>query len=400
MLPLALTAEHFAKYPTQARRLAVSHLLLLRQLPLAFLPSLLQEVIEYDYKFPAERAELDGQLVSLSSLTSEQLRTLLKGFWQLRLTPEQEKVDWVDQPQRYTEQFSAYLWSTHQMDAFRQAAADYGKELQVDVPTDPQMPQRLGIAVIGQGVREPGLRLFEKLRSLGTYFSNVNPDGGLQELLAVVAERASAHPVPYAHWYVDGGVPASCSSLIHQVSYAALAPVRKNLLQKIQQQVSAPGMGPERLRDYLAQLTPEALGISGEPLLDRFKIKLLTEGSGTQIYSTTFAQWTAREVLRRSAAMTLLVRFAPRQRQRSMSELLANTAPDTELDPAGSLVDADMSAYYHWISQQRLPGHERSAFVAWFEGHHEAVIIGPTTPRGVTSTSSLDLRELITTVTA
>ena len=57
-------------------------------------------------------------------------------------------------------------------------------------------------------------------------------------------------------------------------------------------------MGPEELRTYLARLTPSDLGMdrAGDAVLDRFQVKLLTEGSGTQIFSTTFAQWTAREV--------------------------------------------------------------------------------------------------------
>ena len=41
-------------------------------------------------------------------------------------------------------------------------------------------------------------------------------------------------------------------------------------------------------------------------MLGRFQVKLLTEGSGTQIFSTTFAQWTAREALRRAEALTLV----------------------------------------------------------------------------------------------
>ena len=52
MLPRDLKAEQFASYPPQARALVVAHLDALRQLPLSFLPSLLREVIEYDYKFP------------------------------------------------------------------------------------------------------------------------------------------------------------------------------------------------------------------------------------------------------------------------------------------------------------------------------------------------------------
>ncbi len=104
-------------------------------------------------------------------------------------------------------------------------------------------------------------------------------------------------------------------------------------------------------------------------MLDRFQVKLLTEGSGTQIFSTTFAQWAARETLRRAQPLTLLVRFAPRQRQKPMNELLSANQPNAELDPAGSLVDADMGSYYTYLNQQRLTGAEKSSFLVWFEGH-------------------------------
>ncbi len=103
-------------------------------------------------------------------------------------------------------------------------------------------------------------------------------------------------------------------------------------------------MGPEELRTNLARLLPTDLGMdkAGDAVLDRFQVKLLTEGSGTQIFSTTFAQWTAREALRRAQPLTLLVRFAPRQRQKPMNELLSSTNGNPELDFTGSLVDADM----------------------------------------------------------
>src|SRR5205085_7002323 len=119
------------------------------------------------------------------------------------------------------------------------------------------------------------------------------------------------------------------------------------------------------------------------------------EGSGTQIYSTTFAQWAAREALRRAQPLTLLVRFAPRQRQKTMNELLSTRPEQAELDPVGSLVDADMGAYYNWLNQQRLAGAEQSAFLVWFEGQSQALAIGPTTPRGTTSNSDTDLEQIL-----
>src|SRR6201999_845509 len=126
---------------------------------------------------------------------------------------------------------------------------------------------------------------------------------------------------------------------------------------------------------------------SGDTVLNYFQIKLLPEDSGTQIFSTTFAQWAAREALKRAQPLTLLVRFGPRQKQRSMNELLSSENSNPELDLLGSLIDADMGAYYNWINQQRLPGSEHSSFLVWFEGHGQALAIGPSLARGTASNS-------------
>jgi len=58
-----------------------------------------------------------------------------------------------------------------------------------------------------------------------------------------------------------------------------------------------------------------------------------------------------------------------------------------ELDPVGSLMDGDMGAYYNWLNQQRLPGADQSSFLVWFEGHGEAVAVGPSMARGTVSNS-------------
>jgi len=95
-----------------------------------------------------------------------------------------------------------------------------------------------------------------------------------------------------------------------------------------------------------------------------------------------------------------LVRFAPRQRQRPMNELLSSSQGDSEVDPLGSLIDADMASYYHWINQQRLTGYDRSAFLVWFEGHNEALVVAPNLPRGTTSNSAFDLGQLLLLATS
>jgi hypothetical protein len=397
MLPSDLKAEQFAGYPPKARELAVAHLATLRQLPLSFAPSLLREVIDYDFKFPAERVSIDRELATLSSLTPAQIKEWFQPFSQLSLSPKLQNLDWINQPALFVEQLSAYLWTTHQLDAFREAAITYGSRPQIASSSAPAAARRLGIAVIGQGVESYDGPLFRNLRKHGTYFKRVKPENGVALLLTGVEARAKTHPVPYGHWYVDGGQAVDHSQLISGVSFHKLEPVRAALLKNIQNEISKPGMGPEELRSHMARLSPSDLGMEkgGDEVLERFEVKLFTEGSGTQIFSTTFAQWATREALRRAQPHTLLVRFAPRQRQKPMNELMAVSDSKPELDPTGSLIDADMGAYYHWINQQRLPGSEQSSFLVWFEGHSHALAIAPSLPQGTESTSPLDLGELL-----
>jgi hypothetical protein len=255
---------------------------------------------------------------------------------------------------------------------------------------------RLGIAVIGQGVTDYAQPVFRKLRAHGAYLSHIKAENGLKQLLDLATARAKAHPVAYGHWYIDGGQEADHDPALTCVSYNALAPARSLLLRKMRAHIERPGMGPEELRSLLAEMHPADLGLGKgqDAILDRFQIKLLTEGSGTQIFSTTFAQWAAREALRRAQPLTLLVRFAPRQRQKPMNELLSVSAGHEELDPIGSLIDADMGAYYNWLNMQRLPGAEQSSFIVWFEGHSQALAIGPSTPRGTESITEIALGDV------
>jgi len=398
MLPSELKPEQFNSYPPLARKLATDNIATLRKLPLSFLPSLLREIIEYDYKFPAERHALDKEVGNLASLSAAQWKEWVGEFETIQMSPALEKFDWVNSPAQFVEQLSAHLWTTHQQDAFRKAATDYGNRLHTAVPPENPVIPRLGMAIVGQGVRASDYPLFRRLRPHGAYYTRVSPEGGLRTLLEFAAARAKSHPIPYAHWYVDGGSAAEHDSALVGVSYEGLEPARNILLGKMQRHSEAPGNGPENLRSVMAALRPSDLRLDKsipDPVLARFQMKLLTEGSGTQIFSTTFAQWAAREVLRRAQPLTLVVRFAPRQRQRPMNELLSVSTEKIEFDPEGSLVDADMGAYYNWINQQRLTAADRSSFIAWFENHNEVIAIGPTVPRGTISNAPTDLNKIL-----
>lgn len=403
MLPPQLNAGHFASYPPLAAAVAVRHLELLRRLPLSFVPLLLQEVIEYDWKFPAERQEVDAQFVFLGGLSRERFAATLAAFGRLTLSPDLERLDWPRTPGAFSERLSAHLWATGQIAAFRAAATDLLDAVRAALPPPPPAIPRVGIAVVGQGVAERRTPLFRKLRPRGISFTNVDPRDGLRTVLEWVAARATRHPASFAHWYVDGGEPAGrVPPGVTVLGYQPLTPVRDAVVARMRGMIGA-GVGTEAQRSELMRLTPRDVGLldsSATAVLDHFSVSVLSEGSGAQFFSTTFVQWAAREVLRRAQPVTLVARFAPRLTERSMADALTGTPDREPLDPAGALVDADMGAYYTWLNQMRLPGADRAAFLAWFEGQTQAVLIAPSVAAGATSDERVDLTRLLERATA
>ena len=401
MLPAELTSAAFRSYPPQARRLAESQLPLLHRLPLVLVPIVLRELIAYDWKFPAERRRLENQFGYLAALSNAEFVERLASFRSLSLNPQLEALDWVNHPGEFMEQLTAWLWSAHQMEFFRATAGAYEQAISAAFPDPtPAMP-RLGIVVIGRGIERWGQPLFRKLKPFGVRLTAVRAEGGLEVLLAEAARRAAsqapvhADQISFKHWYIDGGVPLPAPNL-HQVSYAQLSESRALLLERTQRAIASGSMGPENLRSLLARLNPSEIGLSDMPadaVLSRFQLSLLTEGSGTQIFATTFVQWAARECLRRAQPETLLVRYAPRQQAQTMNAMLSGAK--AELDPVGSLIDADLGAYYTWLNMSRLSGGEHQRFLVWFEGHPDAIAIGPGLPRSTSSDSPMNMQQVL-----
>src|SRR5207237_10344197 len=186
MLPSELKSEYFSSYPPDAKRLAQEYIGTLRGLPLSFPSGLLRELIDYDYKFPAERKALESELANLARLSESERSEWLQGVIRIALSSKLEHFDWVNAPSQFLEQLSAHLWTTHQLDSFRTAATKYADYLSSAVAAEPPSIPRLGISVIGQSVAAFDGLLFRKLRPHGTYFSRVKPENGLSLLIAAV----------------------------------------------------------------------------------------------------------------------------------------------------------------------------------------------------------------------
>lgn len=381
MTPDQLTAASFAGYPPIARQFAADHLALLRQMPLSVAPAFLREIIAFDWRFPAERRTFERQCAWLESLPASRRAALIAPFQRISVPPVLASTDWVRSPQAFLEKLTAYLWSSSQIDAYRHAAQDL-----LAVPLD-QTPQqsRMAVVVVGKDAVAPSPQLFRKLAPHGVTLHNLQwtPETPGQ-LHAALQQRTASAVAPYSRWYIDGGEPwPHDAPAVSLLSYTQLRPVRENVLERMNRFTHSDTAGAEGMRTMLEGLDPAQCGagaVTPDPLMQHFITSLFIEGSGTQIYSTSFVQWAARETLRRAQPAQLLVRFAPRQRQRTLNQLF-DAATNVEVpDPEGSLRDADISAYYILLDMLSIADPSHITFLAWRENHGHAVIVSPRAP--------------------
>jgi hypothetical protein len=404
MLPSELTEKAFSRYPTQARDVAVASLPVLRRIPLALLPLFLRQLINYDWLFPPEQRDLVRQLNYLGALPASQFDPIMQPFAGMHLSSQLIALDWVNLPKHFAEQLSAFLWSVHQIDNYHRAVQVYLEQVETDLTSELPETARYTMVAIGAGVKETNLAVFRRLAPYGTLFTSVDANSAWQILSDTLRTRAHQYRREHAHWYIDGGDPApdlDSTSGINIVSYGRLAPVVRKVLSLMNGFATNPPptstTDVESTTSYMADMEPEELGLGGnsDSVLHRFELEVLTEGAGTQVYSTTFVQWTARQCLHRAQPLTLLARFRPRQEGATMNELLARDPFTQKTDTVGALVDADMGAYLTWINQGRLPGADQSRFLAWFEGRSIAIAIGPSMAKGTISDTPTDLGKVL-----
>lgn len=399
MLPSKLTAADFRSYPEMARAFVVSNLQLLSTLPLALVGSILREAIGFDWLFPAEQSLIRSQLTTLQSLSGEQRTAAIAGFASISIPREISDLDWVNKPARFVEDLTAYLWSSSQIDAFRTAAIAYAKAVNPNEPERaPELP-RACLVVLPKSLDKPGYPPFRKLRPHGVFFENITPSTHDDDILHWMRARAAGRPMRLTHFYVEGDRPVSkAEPELELVSWSESGVVRGNLLRRLHQMMQTPGVGPEMARTQMAGFSPADLGLNrtgAQSVMDHFLVKVLTEGSGTQIFSTTFVQWSARELLRRAEPATLLVRFGVRDQLRPMNAMLSSAASNAAPDPEGSFLDADMGAYYTWLNQQRLSGAASARFLAFSQARGQAVAIGPGLAQGTFARDPMSLAQVL-----
>jgi hypothetical protein len=396
MIPRELKPEDFRLYNEQSRIFAVHYLAVLRRIAPAACPSFLLQINNIPTSFPAETQSLTTRLDTLQSMPAPDFNAHTATLRGIELPVELLRRDWINDPATFITAMTAYLWSSGQIDRFREGT----QSLFAALPEPQSNDDRLLIVVAGQDAR-PAESDLGKLRKHGLLVQNlVEPDTPAR-LLQAVQERALTDPTPYNHWYIDGGVPwaskTSPAGITH-VSYPTLAPLRGRVLARMKDTIFSGDAGTEAMQTRLASLTPEALQaheVVEDEILQRFYTELFTLSSGPQIFSTSFVQWAGRELMRRAQPRTLLLRYAPRQHHRPFNEMVAQAEAETILDPGGSLRDASMGAYYAWLEGRRMAPSAKLAFLLWLEGTSKLLVIAPGAPAGTETSTPLTLAKVL-----
>ena len=396
MQPTELSEKSFSNYPPLARELACKSLPLLRNLSLLLTAILLREIIKFDTRFPREQAAIQAQLNHLSALLAQERNALVNGFADISLSSSLIAFDWVNYPQKFEESLSAYLWASHQIDQFHTVSIAYVDAMQKALPTQsPAMP-RWSAVVLNPDLRNDAYPLFRKLRPHGVFFPHVKAENGMALLLDHLSQRAEKTTSPFEHWYIDGGSSQPLQNAkISGFSWPDSSSIREIVLSKVHTVIGSNGSGPEMLSSTMAAWAANNKLASGpDAPLRELLVSVYGEGSGTQIFSTTFVQWSSREIMRRAEPLSFVARYGTRQQQRGMNEMFSDMAHERP-DPAGSLIDADLGAYYTWINLGRLSGADSASFLAWSEAHKQAVVIGPGLPRGTESADPINLAKIL-----
>jgi hypothetical protein len=395
MTPQQLRPGLFAAYPPAGRLFATQYLTLLQRLPLAVCPSFLREIQRLSTSFPVEVDSLRLRCEFLQALGAAPFTERTEKLRQLHLSLELEGMDWVNDPARFIAALTAYLWSSDQIDAFRS-----GSELLFSsMPSHDADVSRLTIVLAGAGTYQPHGDLFRKLRSRGLLFTGLDATTMPAQIEDIFNAHAATVMQPYANWYVDGE-PLPGLSLAAQtisVSYRQLEPLRLSALSHMEAFIKRGKGGAEEMRSSLSGLAPadlNATNITRDPVLQRFYTELFTGSSGPQIFSTSFVQWTGRELARRARPRTMLLRYGPRQRQRNFDELIQR-AGENSLDPEGALRDAEMGAYYNFLEMDRITMPGKGVFLVWIEGTSAAILIASGTPAGTRSETPISLKSAL-----
>ncbi len=193
-------------------------------------------------------------------------------------------------------------------------------------------------------------------------------------------------------WLIDAeakmhGMLAQAPIPAFSLSFTNLKPLRDKFLAEL----NTTPRDIEATDQIIANLRSEAWSgwglwppeVDSQPRLKRFLIDLILSGNGVLIFSNSFVEWTAAEVLRRARPRTIVARFGMRSKPKPFTSIAifenqqkVSTVPDVD-DPENSAIDAAILARYVWLADSRYPEQDHTICLCVAEHLDSAYVILP-----------------------
>lgn len=376
---------------------------LIERLPVTMRPALNQQLSEWETLFPYEQNRVEMFMKGVAAYTPSALDALTAPLWELEAKMDVKHWDF-SQTHDTIENASQLARSAYYAewrrqvqrvfdainDAARGATPAQAESTRLillilpgDLPVDPRSlwkqwdPHGHEIKIAGSS---------EKLCELA-----VKGQPGLDNIATLAARQGTAESSDLwlidAEATLDGMLSRQAPIPAFSLSFTGLKPLRDKFLAEL----NTTPRDIETTDQIIANIRSEAWNgwglwppeINSQPRLKRFLIDLILSGNGCLIFSNSFAEWVACEVLRRARPRTMVVRFGMRSKPKPFTSIAifenqqrVSTLPDVD-DPVNSAIDAEILARYVWLAASRYPEQEHTICLCVSEHLNSAYAVLP-----------------------
>lgn len=376
---------------------------LIQKLPVTMRPALNQQFTEWEMLFPYERNRVTTFMKGVETYSPSALGALTAPLWALEdkmgvkhwdFTQTNDTIENASQLARSAYFAEWRLEVQRVVDAINAAAHDATPAqtestrlmliiLPGNLPVNPQSvwkqwdPKGHEIKISGGS---------EKLCQLV-----IQGQPGLDGIATLAARQGAQDSSDL--WLIDseaklhGMLSPQASFPAFSLSFANLKPLREKFLAEL----NKTPRDIEATDQIIANLRSEAWNgwelwpseVDSQPRLKRFLIDLILSGNGVLIFSNSFVEWTAAEVLRRARPRTIVARFGMRIKPKPFTSIAifenqqkVSTVPDVD-DPENSAIDAAILARYTWLAAARYPEQDHTICLCVAEHLDSAYVILP-----------------------
>jgi hypothetical protein len=376
---------------------------LIAQLPVTMRPALNQQLTEWEMLFPYERNRVTLFMKGVVTYSPSQLDALTAPLWALEAQMGVKNWDF-SQTNDTIENASQLARSAHYAEWRRevQRIVDAVNSAARDATPVQAESTRLMLIILPSDLPVSPQSVWKKWDPSG---HEIKISGGSEKICQLVIQgqpgqdgiaTLAARQGPQESsdlWLIDaeakmhGMLSPQAPIPAFSLSFTNLKPLRDRFLAEL----NTTPRDIEATDQIIANIRSEAWNgwglwppeIESQPRLKRFLIDLILSGNGVLIFSNSFVEWTAAEVLRRARPRTVVARFGMRSKPKPFTSIAifenqqkVSSLPDVD-DPENSAIDAAMLAHYVWLAASRYPEQDHTICLCVAEHLDSAYVILP-----------------------